>query len=219
MKIITMKNSKVLLVGIGLVAVLSYISFFGYNIKSDYPEIIENVVNKSPTMVSGFKLIDHNEKVVTSDRFTNNWTFVFFGFTNCPDVCPATLSQLVRLNKLLSSDVKYSKEPQFFFVSVDPERDSISHIAGYIKYFDRGFTGMTGTTHDIASIEKQFNAFHDLGKKNEQGDYSVAHSATIFLVDPDGRHIANFEPPMDITLVKKQFELFVQRYNKSLSLT
>lgn len=219
MKIESTSKSKIIMIGLGLVAVLSYISFFGYNFKSKYPEIIQKVVNTSPKVVKGFELIDHDKKVVTSDRFKNNWTFVFFGFTHCPDVCPATLSQLVRLNKLLAMDVKYTKDPQFFFVSVDPERDTISHIAGYIKYFDHGFTGMTGTTNNIASIEKQFNAFHQLGKKNDQGHYSVAHTATVFLVDPDGRHVANFEPPMDTSLVKKQFDMFFEEYNKSLSLT
>lgn len=217
MKIISIENRKIILMAIGLVAILSFITYFSYDSNTEYPEILQKVVNKSPNFVRGFKLIDHDEKIVTSDRFNNHWTFVFFGFTHCPDVCPATLSQLVRLNKMFSAGKNYSNKPQFFFVSVDPDRDTTKHLAGYIKYFDRSFVAMTGSKSDISYIEDKFAAFHKLGKKNKYGDYSVSHTANVFLVDPDGRYIANFEPPMDMTLVIKQFDMFVKRYEKSLT--
>lgn len=162
-------------------------------------------------------LVDHNENVLTSSALNHHWSFVFFGFTNCPDVCPATLTQLVQINRAIRQQLDIEKNVKVFFVSVDPGRDSTKHLASYIKYFDPEFIGLSGSEEDIVAFEQQMGAYHHLGDKNSTGYYSVQHSADIFLIDPSGRLIAKFRPPMDLDLVVKQFSVFVENYSKTVT--
>ena len=161
--------------------------------------------------IDGFSLINHDDKEITSDTFLGHWTFVFFGFTNCPDVCPATLSQLVQINKLISQQSSLAGKFQTLFVSVDPDRDDKKHIKDYVKYFDPSFIGATGDMNNIIAFEKQFGAFHIIGNKR-LGNYNVGHSSSVFLVNPDGVYSTKFSPPMDVTMVIKTLDKFVKGY-------
>lgn len=163
--------------------------------------------------VSGFSLLDHNGSEITRVLFLGNWTFVFFGYTNCPDVCPATLSQLVRINKLINEQTNLKGRFQTLFVSVDPDRDSANHIKEFVSYFDPGFVGATGEMNNIISFEKQFDAYHIIDDKNQE-NYSVGHASSVFLVNPDGVYAAKFSPPMDVSVVLQQLNRFVQNYTK-----
>lgn len=175
--------------------------------------ILNDVKVEATKPVSGFSLVDHNENTITSNMFVGHWTFVFFGFTNCPDICPATLSQLVSLNKFIRSDSKLAGKFKTMFVSVDPERDSPKFLKEYVKYFDSNFIGATGEMNNIISFEKQFGAFHVIGEKRKE-NYTVSHTASVFLVNPDGMFSADFSPPMDLPMVVEQLNLFVNDFAK-----
>jgi len=208
-----------LILGIGSIIILVCIIVFQFKGDSNTPLLLREVFVDPSTTINSINLIDHKNNPVTAKRLLNNWTFVSFGFTSCPDVCPATLSQLAQIDKKIKNKMGLgkNKSAQFFFVSVDPKRDSIKHLADYITLFDSSsktrIFGMTGNVKSIKVFEEQLGAFHRIDNKSKKDNYNVQHSAEIFLIDPDGRLTAKFLPPMKIKRVVKQFELFVKRYS------
>jgi protein SCO1/2 len=207
---------KYLLVFVG-VFFLSY--FFGYMASSNQAartqesKVVSESIADQP--LNDFSLDDHNGNVVSLEKFIGQWSFVFFGYTNCPDVCPATLSQLVMVNKKLKQKPSVSKMAQFFFVSVDPSRDSKQHLKRYVQYFDTDFIGLTGNLETIKKFENQFGAFHLYGEKTSDDFYNVAHTASVFLVNPHGVIVTKFSPPMDVTSVVEQFSVLVEQFAKA----
>lgn len=204
-----------LLAGLAVLVVLTIFLANKEHITTDgeASALLADVKAEAVKPVSGFSLLDHNDNRITSDMFLGRWTFVFFGFTNCPDVCPATLSQLVLINKLISQQPGMAGKFQTLFVSVDPDRDGTKHIKEYVKYFDPGFIGATGDMNNIIAFEKQFGAFHIIGDTSQE-DYNVGHTSSVFLVNPDGIYSAKFRPPMDISMVMQQIDKFVQGFVK-----
>ena len=146
-----------------------------------------------PRPLVDFALVDHNQQPFTTARLRNHWTLLFFGFTNCPDVCPATLGVLAQIEKNLQ-DLPAALRPHVVLVSVDPERDTPEQLASYVKFFSPSFTGATGTKEAIESFT---NAMHVpvAISKSADGAYSVDHSASIFLIDPEARFQALFSTP------------------------
>ena len=130
-----------------------------------------------------FNLIDHNgEKITQADLLGRNHA-IFFGFTNCPDICPTTLLQTANWLKELDGD---AEKLDFYFFSVDPERDTPEILNDYVNAFDKRITGVTGDTEEMAKTIKAYKAYSqrvDLG----EGDYTMDHSATVLLFRPDGR--------------------------------
>lgn len=180
-------------------------------------DLLADVAIMPPRAVGAIDLVDHQNNLITSDNLLNHWTFVFFGFTNCPDVCPSTLMQLASLNRLIAADEKFDIDKQFLFVSVDPERDTTKHLSDYVTYFDTSFVGATGSAQSIRQFETSLGAFHRIESKDSEDFYTVQHSADIFLVDPEAKLIARFRPPIDLENVVKQLKLFVQLHDKRVS--
>lgn len=205
----------------GLVVVVVMVSvsaFFGFKQKSQLPEQLRSVAVEPPEPLQPIKLIDHNNQRVDLARLHAKWTFLFFGFTNCPDVCPATLSQLTMLNKRIVNKLKNSvardNNVQFFFVSVDPERDTLKHLSDYVSYFGPHFIGMTSDEAGLLDLETQLNAYHRIGKKDSANHYTVNHSAAVYLIDPAARLAARFMPPMDPAQVAEQLYEFIAFYSQ-----
>jgi protein SCO1/2 len=169
------------------------------------PASIRDIAVNPPVVLQDFVLYNQENKKTGLQELGGHWTFLFFGYTSCPDVCPATLSQLAVINKKIRRSGKVHDNPEFYFVSVDPARDSTEQLANYLKYFDKSFVGLTGEMPQILALEKQFNVFHQYGKKQKDGFYTVAHSADTFLIDAEGRIVAKFQPPMNTDLVVNQY--------------
>lgn len=107
---------------------------------------------------------------------------IFFGFTNCPDVCPTTLARLVRLRQQVGGDESFA----ILFVSVDPERDTPATMLDYVRLFNSPVIGLTGSPEQIAQVKKQFGAYSEK-VPGENGSYTVDHTATTLLFDRSGR--------------------------------
>ncbi len=195
------------------IAVLIVTILIGFSInpqkESKLPELLRPVAVVPSKDITHVDLVDHNNTPVDLARLKNKWTFVFFGFTHCPDVCPATLMQLRVLKKTLEKEKMNNGNTQFFFVSVDPDRDSLEHLAGYIKYFDPEFVAATGSNKAIADLERQVGAYHRFEKKRTDGNYNVAHSADVFLINSSAQLVAKFRPPMDTDKIAKQLAVFI----------
>lgn len=146
------------------------------------------------SQAQGYTLTDHRGGAFTADSLEGGWSLVFAGFTHCPDICPDTL---VRLNLLDKALRERELEVRTVFVSVDPERDTPERLAGYVTYFNEGFTGVTGPKVEL----DRFVAALGIGYvkvPGAGGDYTVDHSAALVLVDPDGRVAEYFMPPHDV---------------------
>jgi len=187
--------------------------------ESVIPSLLTDVVLNRPEIVSLNNLIDHKNLVLTNDRINDYWTFVFFGYTHCPDVCPATLSQMSQFNERLKEDSDLSEKTQFFFVSVDPDRDTTHILSNFVSFFDSSFTALTGSADDIRLVEDQFGTFHQFEKETAPGEYAVTHSAFVYLINPSGQLAAKFSPPMNLDKVRSQLNLFVELFSKNRKLS
>jgi protein SCO1/2 len=138
-----------------------------------------------PMALPGFQLVDHTGAPVTRDRFNGDWQLVFFGFTNCPDVCPATLTQLAIAKQRVEADG--AAFPEIVLVSVDPVRDTPDKLARYVSGFGDGVTGISALTGPLGIY---FARSGDL-----DGNYSVDHSSVVLLINPSAEWQAVFSAP------------------------
>ena len=142
---------------------------------------------------SQFSLKDMNNNVITEKSFEGPLTAIFFGFTNCPDVCPMTLNKMdIVLDKLK----KENKSVKLFFVSVDPERDKPEVIKDYLSSFENKFIGITGEKEKIFLLYKSWGI---MSQKvfTENGEYNIDHSSPVILLR-DGKYVARISPRDDI---------------------
>ena len=154
---------------------------------------------ETPRDPGEFSLVDHRGEAFTPERLEGHWTLIFFGFTHCPDVCPTTLSFLADLQRQLESTE--AADTQVVMVSVDPARDTVARLAGYVPYFHPDFVGVTGEFIDILNFARTFNApFRKVTEPD--GSYQVDHSANVVLVNPRGDYHGFFKAPLDLAKVK-----------------
>ena len=142
---------------------------------------------------SKFSLKDMDNNIVTEKSFEGPLTAIFFGFTNCPDVCPMTLNKMdIVLEKLK----KENKSIKLFFVSVDPERDTPEVIKDYLGSFENKFIGITGEKEKIFLLYKSWGI---MSQKvfTENGEYNIDHSSPVILLK-DGKYVARISPRDDI---------------------
>ncbi|MBM4219532.1 MAG: SCO family protein [Gammaproteobacteria bacterium] len=155
-----------------------------------------------------FALIDHAGQPFGPGRLRGQWTFLFFGFVNCPDVCPTTLATLAAVRNSLA-DLPGDRQPAVALVSVDPDRDTPDVLAPYVTHFDRSFTGVTGTRESIGVLTDGLGVAVMTGPADAAGNYSVDHTAAIFLVDPEGRVAALFSGPHEAGTIARDYRRIV----------
>lgn len=145
---------------------------------------------------AGFKLLDHHGETFDNQRLRGRWNLLFFGFTYCPDVCPMTLRVLDEINAQLAGTAA-GNNLQIVFVSVDPERDSPERLREYVEYFNPGFLGVTGEHDQLQALTRSLGAFYSKANEAAEGkDYLVDHTASLFLLSPEGRVRALFSTPL-----------------------
>jgi len=160
------------------------------------PAELEGVLRPDFRLLHPFKLTDHNNTVFDEKRLLDKWSFVFFGYTSCPDVCPATLYILSSVHGLLVDETgEIPDDMQVIFISVDPARDTTEKLGDYITYFNKDFIGTTADKTEIDKLAKQFGAGYIFEDEVEPGIYNVSHTSAIFLIDPYGRLVATFSQP------------------------
>lgn len=160
--------------------------------------------------IASFSLIDHNNAVFDNSVLKDRWSFIFFGYTHCPDVCPTTLSVLNSVAQKLGD---LDEDIRFVFLSVDPERDTPEQLAQFVSYFNSDFIGVTGTPEGIEQITRQLGVLHIRAQPEEGASgYLVDHSASVFLFDPDGRYHAVFSPPLSADAIAGDFRKMLQAY-------
>lgn len=159
-----------------------------------------------------FSLKDQHGRSFANKELLGQWTFLNFGYTHCPDICPTTLAMLKNMGERLQSS-KASAAHQVAFVSVDPERDSQQRLAEYLKYFDPSFLGVTGSDDELQRLTKPLGILYAkvTTEKSAMG-YVMDHSASIILVDPKGRYYALFSQPHDPGIMAQDFISITENY-------
>lgn len=138
-----------------------------------------------------FALLNHEGETFSNADLKGLWSFVFFGYTTCPDVCPMTLGEMARLQSTLPDAIK--NDTQFIFVTVDPERDTVQQLAQYMPFFNADLIGLTGSENTTADFARQLGvAFAKIPQ--EHGSYLMDHSVRVFLLNPEGERYALFAP-------------------------
>lgn len=174
--------------------------FVAHQLDRGGPQLASGTWLPSPKHVEDFRLIDTTGRPFTRAQLAGTPTLVFFGFTHCPDVCPTTLLKLAQVKK--SAVLPGLK---VLFVSVDPQRDAPGPLGLYVHAFDPSFQGVTG---DDKSIQKVAREFGVAVNKVELpgGDYTMDHSAVVFLLDDAGQIDAIFTPPFEVAALKSDLK-------------
>ncbi|MDE2380339.1 SCO family protein [Bradyrhizobium sp.] len=142
-----------------------------------------------PAAIGGpFQLTDQYGKTVTEKSLKGKPTLIFFGYTHCPDVCPTSLFEISEVMRAMGKD---ADRVNAYFVSVDPERDTPAVMKDYLSSFDPHLVGLSG---DPAEVAKVLTAYRVYAKKipGKDGDYTMDHTALIYLMDRDGRFVSPF---------------------------
>lgn len=211
--LLTRKSLAILLIAAAVIAVAAA-AFIGSRRVSEPvvkpPEDIEDYLFWQAKELTDFKLIGAGNKTLGLNDLQGKWSFVFFGYIHCPDVCPLTMGVLGQAFKLIEKNPAAYQEIQGIFVSVDPKRDTPELLKEYASYFNNKFTGVTGDTAQVDAFSRQMSALYTIHPKESQesGDnYLVTHNSTVFLVDPQGRLYGRFPPPQ---LPQEIAEVFIK---------
>ena len=189
------------------IAVFMLVVVGGFVYRIQQPRVLSDTEMKvnglylleTPRNFGELNLIDHHGKSFDRERFVGQWSLVFFGFTYCPDICPTTMAFLNQfMGELEGTEVE---DTQVVLVSVDPARDTVEQLAGYVPYFNPDFIGVTGEFLDIHRFATALNTpFRKVPGQDE--NYLVDHSANVVLINPRGDYHGFFKAPLDLAKMK-----------------
>jgi protein SCO1/2 len=160
-----------------------------------------------PKQLKEFILTDQNIHAFDLAQLKGHWSFLFFGYTHCPDICPSTLASLSKLREQLTKGINGSKNVQFVFISVDPKRDTAAILKQYTGYFDLSIVGVTGSELELRNLTGQLGALFEVESAPDKENYQVYHTSVLFLINPQGQYVASLMPPFDISTISRRFSV------------
>lgn len=147
------------------------------------PYAFHGTVMQSPEAAPDFHLMSNTGQRVSLEDFRGKLVMLYFGYTFCPDVCPATLVELAGAMDILGED---AEKVQVIMISVDPERDTPELLGEYVAHFDSDFLGVTGTPEEIAALATLYGIYYEKHEGTAASGYLVDHTATVIVVDEKG---------------------------------
>ncbi len=195
-----------LVVGMSLLIVGSYLTWrslrAGPQPAGDLPSVTEI---RDDTPLPAFSLQGPRGEFGNAN-LVGQWNFMFFGYTQCPDICPTALTLMKDLKAVIAGKQGVpARGFQVVFVSVDPQRDTLRLLGEYLAAFDPTFVGITGADAALSPLVKNLGVYYQRNDATDKRHYTVDHSATIYLIDPQGRLAAVFSPPQDATKMAADF--------------
>jgi len=163
--------------------------------------IKDKLVDKT-TLSAGFNLIDANGKPTSDKDFKGSYKLVFFGFTHCPMVCPTGLTTISSVIEELQQKTKAPIE--YFFITVDPDRDTPEVLKEHLSEFNPKIIGLTGSQKQIDEAQRNFKAFSKKGEDDGEGNYLVDHSSYIYFMGPNNEYSAHFSYDMKVEKIVKK---------------
>ncbi|MCW8877276.1 MAG: SCO family protein [Kangiellaceae bacterium] len=146
-------------------------------------EFKQLLVYPKKNLLGSFEIKSHDDNSFNRQSFEGKWNLIFIGYTHCPDVCPLTLTEITKFYQQIPQEIQ--KEFQIIFLSVDPKRDTLEHLAGYIEHFHSDFVAVTGEKEEIDKLVYSLGGIYSINNEDENY-YSVDHSGRIFIVNPKG---------------------------------
>ena len=164
----------------------------------DRPEI-QGALMQTPRELPAFTITDHHGEAFRDEDLTGDWQLLSYGFTHCPDICPLTMGTKAQLLERLRDEGQYG-DMELLFYSVDPGRDTPEHLAEYVTHFHPEMLGLTSTdspgeTREV--FERGLGLVHEIPEKETGGNYMVNHGLLMYLINPEGRLQAYFEPDVN----------------------
>ncbi len=171
-------------------------------------------VLSEPMNLPDFTLSIQNGGILSRDTLKGQWSFLFFGYTHCPDVCPTTLTIL---DKAAEQIFDNAESARFVFISVDPERDNVDILAQYVHYFNPSFIGATGPDNEVLALTRPLGILYERSLQQTSSyssGYLIDHSAAILLVDPQARLRALISPPHEARIIAEDFHKIVEEFGR-----
>jgi protein SCO1/2 len=171
------------------------------------PQTERATVLVDPRALPPLDLVDQDGHALPADFFAGHWTLVFFGFTQCPDICPTTLATLAQTVRQLG-DLPPAERPRVLLVSVDPERDTPERLAAYVRFFDPAFLGAAGSLEATAAAAAAFGVPY-AKVTTPEGGYTLDHGSGIFVVGPTGGMRAYLSAPHQAATIASDYRRIV----------
>lgn len=186
---------------IAIVALLALIGGFSVSwfINNSKPVELEDGIwfGDQSRALPEFELVNHNNQPLTRSSLNGKWSLIFFGYTHCPDICPASLQTMAEMFAAIE-DPDVLEAIQVYFVSVDPERDNPEILAAYVTYFNPTFIGATAALEKLTPLTRSLGIAHDIRNKSDAStNYDVDHSSAIVLINPQAEFAGLFSAPHD----------------------
>jgi protein SCO1/2 len=172
------------------------------------PQTERATVLATPRALPALELVDQDGRALGPRFFDGHWTLVFFGFTQCPDICPTTLATLAQATRRLG-DLPAGLQPRVLLISVDPERDPPEILAPYVRFFDPRFLGATGSLEATAAAAAAF-AVPYAKVSLPEGGYTLDHGSGVFVVGPAGGIVAYFSAPHEAATIASDYRAIVE---------
>lgn len=169
-----------------------------------------------PRELPAFELIDMDGEPFTPASLQGQWSFLFFGYTYCPDICPLTMALLGSAMDEIRNLEPGADDPDVVFVSVDPDRDTPDALKQYVGYFNPEFTGVTGPMEELTPLTRALGILHRKAEDPRDPDnYLVDHSASILVINPQGRLQAVLSAPHQVETLASDFLRIRQHFERS----
>ena len=201
---------------IAIVALLALIGGFSISwvISSNKPIELEAGLwfGEQARALPEFELVDHTGQALNRTSLAGKWSLMFFGYTHCPDICPASLQTMSDMVQAIE-DSDVAAALRVYFVSVVPERDNSEVLASYVTYFNPDFTGATAIKEKLNPLTRSLGIAHDVRNKVEGNlNYDVDHSSAIVLINPKAEFAGLFGAPHDAQAMARDLTRIVE-YN------
>jgi protein SCO1 len=218
------KNRQIVGVIIVIVVILAGLGFYSHSrqktvaqpltpaASKEVPEPSNQTILPTPKSISAFTLTDNSGKPFTNENLKGHWTFVFFGFSHCGDVCPLTLAELNKMDQQLQKDLPTDQLPQVVFVTVDPERDTVEVLDKYVKNFNPRFLGATGNAENLNVFVKDLGMSYAKNPPQDAKDpntYGMSHSSQIYLINPEGNWAGVITYPFQADQLVKNYKALI----------
>ncbi|KAF9166330.1 Cu-binding protein [Mortierella sp. AD010] len=176
----------------------------------------ESISYGKPKIGGPFSLINHYGMRTTNEDFKGRYMLIYFGFTNCPDICPEELDKMSEVLDTVNADPEIGNVITPIFITCDPQRDTVAEVREYVKDFHKDLIGLTGSLDEIAKIAKAYRVYFSKPPKVAEGeDYLVDHSIFFYLMSPEGEFVDCYAKDHTAENVSESVKEHIREYIKN----
>tara|TARA_B100001996_G_scaffold355449_1_gene318057 strand:+ start:54 stop:674 length:621 start_codon:yes stop_codon:yes gene_type:complete len=202
------KNKLFLIFAIIVLVFMTLIIQKGPVLNEKQPILQSGKALKKPLEIIDFQLIDQKNQLFTKNDLKDHFTLLFFGYTNCPDVCPSTIYKLSQMKKKINKDLP-EKNLEIVFITLDPERDTTNRLHEYMNFFDSTMIGLTGDISEIVKLSANLSVFFQ--RINKEDGYDFNHTASIFIINQEAQLGASLSPISSLEMLEEDIKILLTK--------